>query len=146
VLLATKVMAPADRGTRDEAIGLLRERVCAGGGWNYGNPAHLDADLPAYAQTTAVALIALQREDPALIDPGMRFLRRNWRLEPGGLTVAQSLLAFRLHGVSAEIPAAMAALDVFSNRASFVRSPLAVAWSVLATAPGATLDALRPRT
>ena len=39
---------------------LLQDRVCAGGGWNYGNSNVFNKNLPAYIPTTAIALLALQ--------------------------------------------------------------------------------------
>ena len=45
---------------------MLRDRETVGGGWNYGNRVVLGEDLEPYAQTTAAALVALQRADPAL--------------------------------------------------------------------------------
>jgi hypothetical protein len=144
VLLAVKRLAPADRKTRDEALRLFRERQCESGGWNYGNASVYDVDLRAYAQTTAVALIALQGEDRALTQPGIGFLRRSWRHEPGGLTAAQALVAFRLHGVRDEIAAAVDQLAELAARASFRERPLAVAWAGLATAPDRLLEPLRP--
>ena len=35
--------------------------------------------------------------------PGIGFLRESWRREPGGLTTAQAVVAFRLHGVEDEV-------------------------------------------
>ena len=39
---------------------LLYDRMCADGGWNYGNTKVLGEHLPPYPETTALALIALQ--------------------------------------------------------------------------------------
>ncbi len=35
--------------------------------------------------------------------PALRYLERAWRLEPGGLTLAQTVLALRLHGAQASL-------------------------------------------
>lgn len=142
VLIAVRALSPSDRATRDEAIGLLAERRCADGGWNYGNSSHLDVDLRSYAQTTAVALIALRDQPRTLTDPALAFLRRTWRLEPGALTTAQALIAFRLYGIRDEIPAVLDALARISRRPSFAGEPLAVAWAALATAPSRQLEPL----
>jgi len=39
---------------------MLYDRMCEGGGWNYGNPRVFGARLPPYPDTTALALLALQ--------------------------------------------------------------------------------------
>ena len=38
-------VTPADRRTRAEAVGLLAERQCDDGGWNFGNASVYDVDL-----------------------------------------------------------------------------------------------------
>jgi hypothetical protein len=48
----------AERIQRGEA--LIYDRMCAGGGWNYGNSNVLDYALWPYPDVTALALIALQ--------------------------------------------------------------------------------------
>ena len=145
VLLAVKALTPSDRAVREEALRVLGERRCADGGWNYGNASVNDIDLRGYAQTTAVALIGLQGETDALVGPGLAFLRRAWREEPGGLTAAQALVAFRLHGDEREARAVRARLEELSRRPSFDERPLTVAWAVLATGPDAVLEPLRSR-
>ena len=86
------------RGDPAEALGLLTARQCADGGWNFGTASVYAVDLRGYAQTTAMALIALQRGASGRRRAGVRLPARHWPLEPGGLTVAQAFLAFRLHG------------------------------------------------
>ncbi len=145
VLLAVNVLTPDDAATRREAEGLLLARQCADGGWNFGNASVYDVDLRGYAQTTAMGLIALQNGRPAVVARAFGFLRGNWRLEPGGLSVAQALVAYRLHGRRDEVPALLAELEKISRRPSFSERPLAVAWATLATGPDALLDTLRSR-
>ena len=89
----------------------------------------------SYPQTTAVALISLQGVSADLTRPALRYLRRGWRLEPGGLTLAQTLVAFRLHGEQASVAGPLAALEGLATQQAFRRRPLAVAWAVLATGP-----------
>jgi len=102
-------------------------------------------DLRGYVQTTAIGLIALQRGDPGMVGRGFDFLRRQWRLEPGGLTVAQAIVALRLHGLDDEIPALLGALETIAQRPSFREKPLALGWAALATGPDRLLDPLRSR-
>lgn len=142
ILLATKVVRPADTATRAEALALLRVRRCPDGGWNYGNASVNGVDLNAYAQTIAVALAALQGESPALIEPPLRFLRARWRSEPGGLTLAQTLIAFRLQGAEDEQELVDAIASTY-RRTGFLGNVLALGWAVLATSPDGGLDRLR---
>ena len=141
-LIALRVLTPSDHATRREAVALLAERQCSDGGWNYGNASQIDVDLRAYAQTTAVALWALRGERAEVVNPGLDFLRRTWHLEPGGLTNAQALIAFRLYRLDDEARSAVAALQTISRRAAFASDPLSVAWAVLATGPGRALEFL----
>jgi hypothetical protein len=145
VLLAVNRLTPADGAVRDEAVQLLRERRCVDGGWNYGNASVNDVDLRAYAQTTAMALIALQRGEPDLVNSGMRFLRESWRREPGSLTTAQALLAFRFHRADDESAGASRVLAVEARRPTFALRPLDIAWAALATGPESLLELLRSR-
>jgi hypothetical protein len=145
VLLAVNALTPGDEATRREALGLLTARQCADGGWNFGNASLYDVDLRGYAQTTAMGLIALQKGHGAVVERAFGFLRGNWRLEPGGLTVAQALVAHRLHNRRDEVPALQAELRKAVRRPSFLSRPLAVAWAALAAAPDTLLDPLRSR-
>ena len=141
VLLATKILRPGDETSRSEAVRILGDRHCADGGWNYGSTSSKGVDLRGYAQTTAVALMGLQGEEPSLVDPAVRFLQQRWRDEPGGLTLAQTAVALDLHGVEGgyEVREALAAAF---RRTAFLGNVLAVAWAALATTPTA-IDRLR---
>ena len=60
VLLALRLLRPEATGEIDEAVAMLAERETTEGGWNYGNASALGTDLRPYAQTTAIATLALQ--------------------------------------------------------------------------------------
>jgi hypothetical protein len=143
VLLATKILRPSDAATRAEAVRILRERRCPNGAWNYGNASVNGVDTRPYAQTTAVALMALQREPASLVARPLRFLESRWRDEPGGITLAQSLVALRLHGSNAVAADVAMALEAVYRKTAFLGNTLALAWAVLATSSDATLDQLR---
>lgn len=134
VLLAIKLLRPTDTATREEAVRVLRERHCNDGGWNYGSTSVKGVDLQGYAQTTAVALMALQGERASLVTPGVRFLRSRWRAEPGGLTLAQTALALDLVGSPGGDDVREALAQAYS-RTRFLGNTLALAWAALATAP-----------
>jgi len=44
-------------------VDMLLDRACAGGGWNSGNSIVYGVPLPAHAEATAIALLALQDEE-----------------------------------------------------------------------------------
>ena len=120
-LTAVKALAPKNASARSEAVRVLTRLQCADGGWNYGTASVNAVDLRGYAQTTAIALVGLQGESSELAEPGLRFLRRSFPVEPGGLTTAQSLLAFRLHGDRDSTGAALDALETIARRRSVPR-------------------------
>ncbi|MDH4176425.1 MAG: hypothetical protein OEW31_04260 [Thermoleophilia bacterium] len=143
VLIATRVLRPGDATTRAEAVHLLEARQCPDGGWNYGNATVNGVDLRGYAQTTAVALQALVGSGSATVERGLAFLRGAWRDEPGGLTLAQSLVALRLHRDRGAIGPLERALADAHQRTHFLGNVLVLAWAVLATGPQERIDALR---
>ena len=145
VLLAVNARTPGDGATRDEALGLLADRQCADGGWNFGNASVYDVDLKSYPQTTAIALIALQGARDRLVAPALRYLGDAWRLEPGGLTLGQTVLALRLHGGQAALAAPLEAFRRLVTRPPKTTRTLALAWGALATGPDSLLEPLRSR-
>ncbi len=82
-----------------EADRLLLNRVCASGGWNYGNAAAFAQDLRPYVPTTAVGLMALQ-DRPT--DPGVTrtvtFLDSARLAEPSAMALGLTAISLRLHG------------------------------------------------
>ncbi len=146
VLLATVVLRPDDARTQEEAIDVLHERQTPDGGWNYGNATVLGVDLRGYAQTTSVALHGLQHDEGPLVERGLAFLKQRWRDEPGGLTLAQALVAFRLHGERQASSDVQEALGHALAATGFLGNGLALAWAALATSPEERLSALRSTT
>lgn len=86
----------------DEAERLLLDRVCAGGGWNYGNANVLGKDLRPYAPTTALALLALQdRRDAPAVTTSLQFLAAQSDTERSGLALALTAVCLRVLGLDA---------------------------------------------
>ena len=135
VLVAARRVTPADRGVQAEAVRLLERWQCRDGGWNHGVATVLGDHLVGYAQTTAIALVALRGETGAFVRDGLAFLRRRWRHEAGRLTLAQAALAFRSHGVVDEVEPALAMLESTARRGGPQASTVTLAWSALATGP-----------
>lgn len=143
VLLAARVLRPEDDVVRKEGLRVLRDRQCPDGGWNYGNATVLGVDLRGYAQTTAVALIALHGTRGGMVERGLSLLRARWPREPGGLTLAQALVAFRLHDDAPSAARVEEALAVAFDETGFLGNVLALAWATFATAPDRRLGLLR---
>lgn len=135
-LLALRHLRPGS-GAIADGIALLRDREAAGGGWNYGNRTVLDEDLPPYVQTSAIALIALRGADAPLESRGLEVLTGLWRTESsGGLSVATTLAAFRLHGRDAEAADAAELLEALVSETGLVGDAVALAWAAIATGDG----------
>ncbi len=122
----------------DDGVGMLRDRETVGGGWNYGNRVVFGDDLRPYAQTTAAAMVALQRVDPELEARGLSVLRRLWREErDGGLSVSLATAALRLHGDEDADACAREVFELF-QRSTFLGDVVTLAWSAIATGPALT--------
>jgi hypothetical protein len=136
-VLALRVLRPGATGALDDGIGMLVDRECVGGGWNYGNREVLGEDLPPYAQTTAIAMLALQRfDDDALLERGLTRLRQLWRTETdGGLSLGVATAALRASGDPDQSIARTALAENFSTT-HFLGDVIAIAWAAIATGPG----------
>jgi hypothetical protein len=77
---------------------LLLDRVCAGGGWNYGNKRVFGHDLWAYVPTTALALLALQdRRHLSSVARSHRQMREDLRTERSSLALALALICLGVY-------------------------------------------------
>jgi hypothetical protein len=103
-LIATKQLArhlPASRAAERVRQGelMLHDRMCPGGGWNYGNKRVLGFDLEPYPDTTALALLALH-DTPrtAAIHQSVATLRELVTNSPSGLVLSLAVLSLQLYG------------------------------------------------
>lgn len=88
---------------QDEAERLLLNRVCAGGGWNYGNASTLGQDLRAYVPTTAMALLALQnRRSLSAVQQSLKTLIEHQASERGTISLALASTCLKLYGTAAD--------------------------------------------
>jgi hypothetical protein len=148
-VLALKRLRPDARDLIEDGERVLADRECTGGGWNYGNRTVYGQDLAPYAQTTAVAMLALQRSSRTdLADRGLHLLSSRWGEERGGLSLGLTAAALRIWGDAAGAPAGgevadqvEAALGELFERSGFLDDVLALGWAVVATGPG--LESLR---
>jgi len=78
---------------------LLLDRVCAVGGWNYGNAQVFGHDLWPYVPTTALALLAL-RDHPDLpaVTRSLEQMQSDLRTERSALAVALALVCLNTYG------------------------------------------------
>jgi hypothetical protein len=82
-----------------DGLGMLADRECTGGGWNYGNRTAFGVDLPPFGQTTALGLIAVQGAHDGLASRAASRLAALVEEERDGLlTVATAVVAFRVAG------------------------------------------------
>ena len=139
-LAAFRALRPTETALIADGLAVLADRECADGGWNYGTRAVFGDDMPAFGQTTAAALIGVQHADPALATRGATALRRLWREERGGLTLAMAVAALRLL-VDPDAGEAETALGEALDGGDLDDDPVALGWATIATGPG--LDALR---
>jgi len=103
-LLALKKLRPfltemqPDKRIRQGEL-LLYDRMCNGGGWNYGNVRTLGEELLPYPDTTAVALIALQDHQTEVANQqSLQTLRQMLERVQSGLALSWALLCFSLYG------------------------------------------------
>jgi hypothetical protein len=86
-----------DRIQQGEAM--IYDRMCRGGGWNYGNSKVLDYALWPYPDITAVALIALQdRSGEATNQQSLQALRRIAAEVNSGLASCWAAICLSLYG------------------------------------------------
>lgn len=103
IALKTAVRAgwssPAAAARIDEAERLLVDRVCRGGGWNFGNATMMAQDLQPYLPTTALGLLALQdRRDLPVVSASLAYLEAHWADEPSVTALSLSAVALRAFG------------------------------------------------
>jgi hypothetical protein len=79
---------------------LLLDRVCAGGGWNYGNSWVLGEELWPYPDTTALALLALlRRRGHPTVTESLAALERMLEAHDSSLALALGVLSLEPYGV-----------------------------------------------
>lgn len=106
-LMAIKGTKRADEEPLKSVISLAQEylfsRYCKRGGWNYGENVRLTEQLPAYAVTTAQAVIALQdRPDDERVKTGLNFLTQTSKENNTTMALAWAALARNCFGQDAK--------------------------------------------
>lgn len=85
----------AARSRAGEAVAMLLDRECPGGGWNYGNTIVMNQELAPYPDTTALALLALRDRDTPAVARGFDALAGLLGEHASLLAISLSLLARR---------------------------------------------------
>lgn len=106
-LIGLKKLKPALRGTNIEdrirqGELMIYDRMCDGGGWNYGNSKVYGEALWPYPDITALALIALQDHPDA--EPNrksLEILAKTLKDVDSGLALSWAIICFLLYGRSA---------------------------------------------
>jgi hypothetical protein len=81
---------------------MIYDRMCKGGGWNYGNSKVLDYALWPYPDITAVALIALQdRAGDQANQESLQALRKTADEANSGLSASWAAICLSLYGQDA---------------------------------------------
>jgi len=142
-LLALKKLRPVldtveARARVQEGELLLYDRMCTGGGWNYGNKRVLGEELPPYPDTTAVALIALQdHQDREANQVSLRALRNMLQQVQSGLTLSWAMLCFSLYGQ--DVAEWRPLLAKSYERTGFLGETKSLALALLACSEGASV-------
>ena len=94
----TSVDSPLARRRIDDAQRLLVDRVCADGGWNYGNSNIFGQFLRPYVSTTALGVLAMQRHasEPCVVR-SLDWLAQHWVNEPSAMALGLTLISLRVH-------------------------------------------------
>ena len=110
---------------------MLVDRVCAGGGWNYGGSNVFGQDLLPYVPTTAWGVLALQDrpQEPAFVQSLAR-LPQDAKTEPTAQALALAVLALRVAGKPD--PAITAALATEASRAITLQHNVGLALTLYA--------------
>ena len=105
-LISLKKLKPTFNGTKiDDRIRqgelMIYDRVCEGGGWNYGNSKVYGEALWPYPDITAVALIALQDHPEVEANrKSLETLEKTVQDVDSGLALSWSIICFSLYGRS----------------------------------------------
>jgi hypothetical protein len=106
---------------------------CRDGGWNYGTPITQGGELPAYPETTALALLGLQHQKG--LESAFDLAWKMMRDTPSPLARAWLTVAMRLHGMTPPDPAGDPSADLMITTVEALSAPQGN-WTLMRT--GAT--------
>lgn len=111
---------------------MLYDRVCEGGGWNYGNTNVYGVSVPPYAEVTAITLLGLQdrREMPAH-RASLEAMRRLLGEMDSGFALSWAIACLAVHGQ--DTAAERRRLAASYARTGFLGSTRTLALAVIAS-------------
>jgi len=136
--IKSRLSAKAVQERVDQAELMIYDRMCEGGGWNYGNAAVYGDPLWPYPDITALALIALQdhkeRNDNRV---SLRALSKMAETTDSGLALGWATICLSVYGE--DISELRKRLDQKFARTKFLGETKPVALAILASEDGARL-------
>ena len=136
--IKSRLSAKAVQERVDQAELMIYDRMCEGGGWNYGNAAVYGDPLWPYPDITALALIALQdhkeRNDNRI---SLRALSKMAETTDSGLALGWTTICLSVYGE--DISELRKRLDQKFARTKFLGETKPVALAILASEDGARL-------
>jgi Squalene-hopene cyclase N-terminal domain len=136
--IKSRLSAKAVQERVDQAELMIYDRMCEGGGWNYGNAAVYGDPLWPYPDITALALIALQdhkeRNDNRV---SLRALSKMAETTDSGLALGWTTVCLSVYGE--DISELRKRLDQKFARTKFLGETKPVALAILASEDGARL-------
>jgi hypothetical protein len=136
--IKSRLSAKAVQERVDQAELMIYDRMCEGGGWNYGNAAVYGDPLWPYPDITALALIALQdhkeRNDNRV---SLRALSKMAETTDSGLALGWTTICLSVYGE--DISELRKRLDQKFARTKFLGETKPVALAILASGDGARL-------
>jgi hypothetical protein len=131
-VLALKKLRVSEAHARiEEAERLFADRLCKGGGWNFGNSNVLGKELGPYVPTTALTLLSLSdRADTPYVRSSVDYLWNHRLDERSGPALGLAAIALDLFGRKADD--AEAALQLEWTRTGFVGNVSTLALSCCA--------------
>jgi squalene-hopene cyclase-like protein len=136
--LKSRLSAKAVKERVEQAELMIYDRMCEGGGWNYGNAAVYGDPLWPYPDITAVALIALQdRREQNQNQVSLRVLTKMAAMTDSGLGLGWSAICLSLYGHdNSEL---RKRLEAKFLKTKFLGETKSIALSILAAGDGSRL-------
>jgi len=136
--IKSRLSAEAVQRRVNQAELMIYDRMCKGGGWNYGNAAVYGDPLWPYPDITALALIALQdHKERKENQASLSILSKTAETTDSGLALGWTTICLSVYGE--DISELRKRLDQKFARTKFLEETKPVALAILASGDGARL-------